>query len=596
MTNVNTNAPVSTEDFAALLDEYMGVDKGLQGTVVKGTIVAVNDDFVTVDVGLKSEGRIAIREFGANADLKVGDKVDVFVDKYEDKDGQVVLSREKARREEAWAELEKSLEKGEHVIGTIFGRVKGGFTVDLNGAVAFLPGSQIDVRPIRDVAPLIGVAQPFQILKMDKLRGNIVVSRRSVLEESRSEQRSEIIKNLSEGQIVDGVVKNITDYGAFIDLGGVDGLLHVTDISWKRINHPSEALSVGQNVKVQIIKFNQDTQRISLGMKQLEVDPWEGVDAKYPVGTRLKGRVTNITDYGAFVELDQGIEGLVHVSEMSWTKKNIHPSKLVSTSQEVDVVVLDVDQSKRRISLGIKQCQENPWKVFADSHKVGDVIEGDIRNITEFGLFLGLNSEIDGMIHMSDLSWDKPGEEAIKDYKKGQTIQAKILDIDVEKERVSLGVKQLTNDPFEGAASSIKKGDVVTAVVSGIEETGINVDVNGMKGFIKKTDLAKERSEQKPDRFAVGEKVDAKVMTIDAKTHKLTLSIKAREVQEEKQALEEFGSTDSGASLGDILGAALKNAKKAKEEKAEEKPAKKKTTKKKAEKEEAVEAAEEKAE
>ncbi len=596
MTNVNTNAPVSTEDFAALLDEYMGADKGLQGTVVKGTIVAVNDDFVTVDVGLKSEGRIAVREFGANADLKVGDKVDVFVDKYEDKDGQVVLSREKARREEAWAELEKSLEKGEHVIGTIFGRVKGGFTVDLNGAVAFLPGSQIDVRPIRDVAPLIGVAQPFQILKMDKLRGNIVVSRRSVLEESRSEQRSEIIKNLSEGQIVDGVVKNITDYGAFIDLGGVDGLLHVTDISWKRINHPSEALSVGQNVKVQIIKFNQDTQRISLGMKQLEVDPWEGVDAKYPVGTRLKGRVTNITDYGAFVELDQGIEGLVHVSEMSWTKKNIHPSKLVSTSQEVDVVVLDVDQSKRRISLGIKQCQENPWKVFADSHKVGDVIEGDIRNITEFGLFLGLNSEIDGMIHMSDLSWDKPGEEAIKDYKKGQTIQAKILDIDVEKERVSLGVKQLTNDPFEGAASSIKKGDVVTAVVSGIEETGINVDVNGMKGFIKKTDLAKERSEQKPDRFAVGEKVDAKVMTIDAKTHKLTLSIKAREVQEEKQALEEFGSTDSGASLGDILGAALKNAKKAKEEKAEEKPAKKKTTKKKAEKEEAVEAAEEKAE
>ena len=596
MTNVNTNAPVSTEDFAALLDEYMGADKGLQGTVVKGTIVAVNDDFVTVDVGLKSEGRIAVREFGANADLKVGDKVDVFVDKYEDKDGQVVLSREKARREEAWAELEKSLEKGEHVIGTIFGRVKGGFTVDLNGAVAFLPGSQIDVRPIRDVAPLIGVAQPFQILKMDKLRGNIVVSRRSVLEESRSEQRSEIIKNLSEGQIVDGVVKNITDYGAFIDLGGVDGLLHVTDISWKRINHPSEALSVGQNVKVQIIKFNQDTQRISLGMKQLEVDPWEGVDAKYPVGTRLKGRVTNITDYGAFVELDQGIEGLVHVSEMSWTKKNIHPSKLVSTSQEVDIVVLDVDQSKRRISLGIKQCQENPWKVFADSHKVGDVIEGDIRNITEFGLFLGLNSEIDGMIHMSDLSWDKPGEEAIKDYKKGQTIQAKILDIDVEKERVSLGVKQLTNDPFEGAASSIKKGDVVTAVVSGIEETGINVDVNGMKGFIKKTDLAKERSEQKPDRFAVGEKVDAKVMTIDAKTHKLTLSIKAREVQEEKQALEEFGSTDSGASLGDILGAALKNAKKAKEEKAEEKPAKKKTTKKKAEKEEAVEAAEEKAE
>ena len=602
--SVNVETTVSKEDFASLLDEFMGTDKGLQGTVVNGTIVAIDDDSVTIDVGLKSEGRIALREFGANADLKVGDKVDVFVDKYEDKDGQVVLSREKARREEAWVELEKSLEKGEQVIGTIFGRVKGGFTVDLNGAVAFLPGSQIDVRPIRDVAPLIGVAQPFQILKMDKLRGNIVVSRRAVLEESRSEQRSEIIKNLSEGQVVDGVVKNITDYGAFIDLGGVDGLLHVTDISWKRINHPSEALSVGQNVKVQIIKFNPDTQRISLGMKQLETDPWEGVDAKYPVGTHLKGRITNITDYGAFVELDQGIEGLVHVSEMSWTKKNIHPSKLVSTSEEVDVVVLDVDQSKRRISLGIKQCQENPWKAFADTHKVGDVIEGEIRNITEFGLFLGLNSEIDGMIHMSDLSWDKPGEEAIKEYKKGQTIQAKILDIDVEKERVSLGVKQLTQDPFEGAASDIKKGDVVTAIVSGIEESGISVEVNGLKGFIKKTDLAKDRSEQKPDRFAVGEKVDAKVTSLDAKNHKITLSIKAREIDEEKQAMAEFGSTDSGASLGDILGAALKNAKKAKtqkEETAEEKPAKKKTTKKKAtedakEEEKADEATEEKAE
>ena len=602
--SVNVETTVSKEDFASLLDEFMGADKGLQGTVVNGTIVAIDDDSVTIDVGLKSEGRIALREFGANADLKVGDKVDVFVDKYEDKDGQVVLSREKARREEAWVELEKSLEKGEQVIGTIFGRVKGGFTVDLNGAVAFLPGSQIDVRPIRDVTPLIGVAQPFQILKMDKLRGNIVVSRRAVLEESRSEQRSEIIKNLSEGQVVDGVVKNITDYGAFIDLGGVDGLLHVTDISWKRINHPSEALSVGQNVKVQIIKFNPDTQRMSVGRKQLGTDRWEGVDAKYPVGTHLKGRITNITDYGAFVELDQGIEGLVHVSEMSWTKKNIHPSKLVSTSEEVDVVVLDVDQSKRRISLGIKQCQENPWKTFAETHKVGDVIEGEIRNITEFGLFLGLNSEIDGMIHMSDLSWDKPGEEAIKEYKKGQTIQAKILDIDVEKERVSLGVKQLTQDPFEGAAADIKKGDVVTAIVSGIEENGISVEVNGLKGFIKKTDLAKDRSEQKPDRFAVGEKVDAKVTSLDAKNHKIALSIKAREIDEEKQAMAEFGSTDSGASLGDILGAALKNAKKTKtqkEETAEEKPAKKKTTKKKAteeakEEEKADEATEEKAE
>ena len=577
------------EDFSALLDEFMGKEKSLQGNVVKGTIVALNDEYATIDVGLKSEGRLAIKELGLKEEPKVGDKIDVYVDKYEDREGLVVLSREKARREEAWAELEKSLAAGEQVIGTIFGRVKGGFTVDLNGAVAFLPGSQIDVRPIRDVTPLIGVAQPFQILKMDKVRGNIVVSRRAVLEESRSEQRSEIIKNLSEGQVVDGVVKNITDYGAFIDLGGVDGLLHVTDISWKRINHPSEALSVGQNVKVQIIKFNQDTQRISLGMKQLEKDPWEGVDEKYPVGTKLKGRITNITDYGAFVELDQGIEGLVHVSEMSWTKKNVHPSKLVSTSQEVDVVVLDVDGSKRRISLGMKQCQENPWKAFADSHKIGDVIEGEIRNITEFGLFIALNDEIDGMIHMSDLSWDKSGEEAIKDYKKGQVIQAKVLDIDVEKERVSLGVKQLSQDPFEGATTDIKKGQVVTAVVTGIEEGGINVEVGGVKGYIKKSDLAKDRSEQKPDRFAVGEKVDAKVTTFDAKNHKLTLSIKAKEADEEKAAMAEFGSADSGASLGDILGAALKKAKKSKAEDAEEeKPAKaKKTTKKKKEAEEA---------
>ena len=577
------------EDFSALLDEFMGKEKSLQGNVVKGTIVALNDEYATIDVGLKSEGRLAIKELGLKEEPKVGDKIDVYVDKYEDREGLVVLSREKARREEAWAELEKSLAAGEQVIGTIFGRVKGGFTVDLNGAVAFLPGSQIDVRPIRDVTPLIGVAQPFQILKMDKVRGNIVVSRRAVLEESRSEQRSEIIKNLSEGQVVDGVVKNITDYGAFIDLGGVDGLLHVTDISWKRINHPSEALSVGQNVKVQIIKFNQDTQRISLGMKQLEKDPWEGVDEKYPVGTKLKGRITNITDYGAFVELDQGIEGLVHVSEMSWTKKNVHPSKLVSTSQEVDVVVLDVDGSKRRISLGMKQCQENPWKAFADSHKIGDVIEGEIRNITEFGLFIALNDEIDGMIHMSDLSWDKSGEEAIKDYKKGQVIQAKILDMDVEKERVSLGVKQLSQDPFEGATTDIKKGQVVTAVVTGIEEGGINVEVGGVKGYIKKSDLAKDRSEQKPDRFAVGEKVDAKVTTFDAKNHKLTLSIKAKEADEEKAAMAEFGSADSGASLGDILGAALKKAKKSKAEDAEEeKPATaKKATKKKIEAEEA---------
>lgn len=553
--------PAMKENFAELFNEMFGEDKGLEGSVVKGTVVALTDDFAIIDVGLKSEGRISLREFGFNAELKEGSEVDVYIDRYEDKDGMVVLSREKARREEAWNELEKAQLSGERVTGVIFGRVKGGFTVDLNGAIAFLPGSQVDIRPVRDVGPLMGTPQPFQILKMDRARGNIVVSRRAVLEETRVEQRSELIRNLSEGQILDGVVKNITDYGAFIDLGGVDGLLHVTDIAWKRINHPSEALTIGQPVKVQIIRFNPETQRISLGMKQLEADPWSGVDEKYPVNAKLTGRVTNITDYGAFIELEAGVEGLVHVSEMSWTKKNTHPGKIISTSQEVEVVVLDVDQQKRRISLGLKQCMPNPWAAFAETHPVGFEIEGEIRNITEFGLFVGLNGDIDGMVHLSDLSWEKSGEEAVKDYKKGDVIKAKVLDVDVEKERISLGVKQLSSDPFEGATQDLKKGDVVTTIVSAIEDNGIEVEVNGSKGFIRKADLARERSEQRPERFAVGDKVDAKITQIDNKTRKLTLSIKAREIAEEKEALSEFGSADSGASLGDILGAALEKKK-----------------------------------
>lgn len=576
----NENTMPATEDFGALLDEYMG--KGsFQGKVVSGKVIGFDDDIVIVDVGLKSEGRIPLRECGMGVELSIGDNIDVYIDRYEDKDGNVVLSREKARREEAWGDLEKAMEKGEHIIGTIFGRVKGGFTVDLNGATAFLPGSQIDVRPIRDVTPLIGVAQPFALLKMDKVRGNIVVSRRAVLEETRAEQRTEMIKNLKEGEVVDGTVKNITDYGAFIDLGGVDGLLHVTDISWKRITNPAEILSVGQVVKVQVIKFNTDTGRVSLGMKQLESDPWVGVNEKFPVGTRFTGKISNIADYGVFIELAPGVEGLVHVSEMSWTKKNVHPSKIVSLSQEVEVIVLDVDESKRRISLGMKQIQENPWKAFADSHNIGDEIEGEVKNMIEFGIFIALNDDIDGMIHTSDLSWDVAGEEAIKDYKKGQMVKAKILDIDVEKERISLGIKQLTEDPVAGAADTLKKGEVVTGIVSAIEENGIEVDVNGVKGYIKRTDLAKDKSEQKPERFAVGEKVDAKITTFDVKTRKLTLSIKAKEVDEDKKAMEEFGSTNAGASLGDILGAALvKKAKKAKEESTEEKPAKAKKTKK----------------
>ena len=557
MTNTEIQIPEMTESFEALLNEQFG-DNGITGSVVKGTIIRVTPDFATVDVGLKSEGRLPLREFGQNAELKAGDQVEVYVDRYEDKDGNIVLSREKARREEAWHDLEKCLNSGERVNGVIFGRVKGGFTVDLNGAIAFLPGSQIDIRPIRDITPLMGISQPFQILKMDKVRGNIVVSRRVVLEETRAEARAELINDLKEGSILEGVVKNITDYGAFIDLGGVDGLLHVTDISWKRINHPAEVLSVGQTVKVQVIKFNEDNQRISLGMKQLENDPWQAVADKFQVGEVYKGKVTNITDYGAFVELEDGIEGLVHVSEMSWTRKNVHPGKIVSTSQEVEVKVLEVDADKRRISLGIKQCTPNPWAAYVEEHPVGSVIEGKIKNITEFGLFVGLSDEIDGMIHLSDISWDKSGEEAVKEYSKGQDIEAKIIDVDVEKERISLGIKQLTESTVSAALDGLKKGDVVKATVTGSDDKGITVDVNGMSASIKKADLSKDKALQSTENFKEGDVVEAKVTLVDKKNSKINLSIKALEIDEEKKALEEYSSATGNSALGDALGEALK--------------------------------------
>ncbi len=550
------------EDFASLLDETLGRDTGFDGSVVTGRVLRLTEEFAIVDVGLKSEGRVALKEFGppgAKPEVKPGDLIELYVERYEDRDGSIVLSREKARREEAWTNLEKAFEGQQRVTGTIYGRVKGGFTVDLGGAVAFLPGSQVDIRPVRDVGPLMGSPQPFQILKMDRARGNIVVSRRAVLEETRAEQRSELIQGLKEGMILDGVVKNITDYGAFVDLGGVDGLLHVTDIAWRRINHPSEALQIGQAVKVQVIRFNPETQRISLGMKQLEADPWEGVAAKYPPGAKYSGRVTNITDYGAFVELEPGVEGLVHVSEMSWTKKNVHPGKIVATSQEVEVMVLDVDSGKRRISLGLKQVSRNPWEQFVDEHPVGSEVEGEIRNITEFGLFVGLSVDIDGMVHMSDLSWDEPGELAMAKYTKGDVVKAKVLDVDVEKERISLGIKQLHADPAAGVLDSVHKGDVVTCVVTAVQANGIEVLVNDvLGGFIRRAELARDKSDQRPDRFAVGEKVDAKITAVDRASRKLSLTIKGKEVEEEKQAMVEFGSSDSGASLGDILGAAIR--------------------------------------
>jgi small subunit ribosomal protein S1 len=573
--NESTIATPSRDDFAAMLEQSFETQSPQEGSVIKGTIVSIENDFAMVDVGLKTEGRISLKEFampGVPADIKVGDTVEVYLERVENALGEAVLSRDKARREESWIKLEKAFNDQTRVTGVIFGRVKGGFTVDLDGAVAFLPGSQVDVRPMRDVGPLMNQPQLFQILKMDRRRGNIVVSRRAVLEERRAEERTSLVASLQEKQIVEGVVKNITDYGAFVDLGGVDGLLHVTDIAWRRVSHPTEVLQVGQTVTVQIIKINHETQRISLGMKQLQTDPWEGVAAKYPVGVQFKGKVTNVTDYGAFVELEPGVEGLVHVSEMSWVKKNTAPSKLVTPGSEVDVAVLEVDSNKRRISLGLKQTQENPWNAFTANHPAGTVIEGEIKSITEFGLFIGLDNDIDGMVHLSDLSWNTPGEEAIKTYEKGQVVKAKVLDIDVEKERVSLGIKQLESDPIEKAGAgggALRKNQIVTGTVTEVNDGGIEVELEGgVRSFIRRADLARDRNDQRPERFGKGDKVDALVTSVDKASRKVSLSIKAREVAEEKEAVEQYGSSDSGASLGDILGAALK--KKAPKKKGEE--------------------------
>jgi small subunit ribosomal protein S1 len=560
MPAVDTLKP-TTDDFAAMLEESFAGAAMMEGRVVPATVTATGNDFITVDVGLKTEGRIPTREFASDDNQpKVGEIVEVYLERIENALGDAVLSRDKARREEAWTRLERLHEKKETVKGSIVGRVKGGFTVDLGGVNAFLPGSQVDIRPIRDVGPLMGHMQPFAILKMDRPRGNIVVSRRAVLEESRAEQRAEIVGAMAEGERRKGVVKNITDYGAFVDLGGIDGLLHVTDMSWKRVSHPSQVVEVGQEVEVQIIKINPETQRISLGMKQLMTDPWDGVGAKYPVGAKLKGRVTNITDYGAFVELEDGVEGLIHVSEMSWTKKNVHPGKIISSSQEVDVIVLDVDAEKRRISLGLKQAMNNPWEQFLAEHPVGTNIEGEVRGITEFGLFVGLGPDLDGMVHINDIDWNTPGEEAIKKYNKGDSVKARVLDVDIEKERISLGIKQLSQDPTESI--DLRKNSVVTATVTEVTSGGIEVSIadGAMKAFIRKGDLSRDRSEQRPERFAVGDKVDALVTAFDKAARKVSLSIKAMEIKDEKEAVEQYGSADSGASLGDILGAALKGA------------------------------------
>ncbi|WP_371168294.1 30S ribosomal protein S1 [Aliiroseovarius sp. 2305UL8-7] len=554
-------AKATMEEFEALLNESFEMDTPEEGSVVKGKVIAIEAGQAIIDVGYKMEGRVDIKEFanpGEAPEIAVGDEVEVFLRAAENARGEAVISREMARREEAWDRLEKAYADEERVEGAIFGRVKGGFTVDLGGAVAFLPGSQVDVRPVRDAGPLMGLKQPFQVLKMDRRRGNIVVSRRAILEESRAEQRAEVIGNLTEGQAVDGVVKNITEYGAFVDLGGVDGLLHVTDMAWRRVNHPSEILTIGETIKVQVIKINKETHRISLGMKQLQDDPWDLVAGKYPLESTHTGRVTNITDYGAFVELEPGVEGLVHVSEMSWTKKNVHPGKIVSTSQEVEVMVLEIDGAKRRVSLGLKQTMRNPWEVFAETHPEGTEVEGEVKNITEFGLFIGLEGEIDGMVHLSDISWDQRGEEAIQDFKKGDIVKAVVSEVDTDKERISLSIKALDGDPFADAVGGVKRGSIVTVEVTSIEDGGIEVEYEGMKSFIRRSDLSRDRAEQRPERFQVGDKMDVRVTNIDAKTRRLGLSIKAREIAEEKEAVAQYGSSDSGASLGDILGAALK--------------------------------------
>lgn len=555
------------EDFASMFEDSIKNDRLSEGSLVKGVIVGVDDDAVTVDVGLKSEGRISLKEFsslGDNPELNVGDEIEVYLERIENRHGEIVLSREKALREQAWERLEKDMKNAKQVDGIIFGQVKGGFTVDLGGAVAFLPGSQVDVRPIKDISSLANIKQKFLVLKMDKKRGNIIVSRRAILEESRAEAREEMLKGVRVGDVMDGTVKNLTNYGAFIDLGGLDGLLHVTDISWKRISHPSEVLKLGQHVKVQVIKFDDETKRISLGMKQLEENPWQGIEEKFPVGKKVKGKVSNIADYGVFIDLGDGVEGLVHVSELSWVKKNQNPNKLVKLGDEIEVMVLEIDSEKRRISLGVKQCEENPWSHFANTHKEGDVIEGEIKNVSDFGFFVGLEGGIDGLVHYSDLSWDQAGEEALKNYKKGDQVKAVILSVDIEKERIGLGVKQLSGGGEAGEAvveqlNNLKKNDVVTCTVQAVEREGIEVLVGEtpIRSFIKRADLSKDRSEQRPERFAVGDRVDAKIVTINPKKGQISVSVKALEVEEHKRAIEEYGSTDSGASLGDILGKAL---------------------------------------
>ena len=568
-TNTKSKDNFEMESFSELFEQSIKEEKR-EGTVVKGVIISLNEKEVIIDVGLKSEGRIPVREFfipGQDFKLQPGDEIDVFIERAEDRHGNTVLSREKALREEAWFKFEDLHKRDINVDGKIIGRVKGGFAVDLGGIIAFLPGSQVDIRPIKDIGALVDLVQPFKILKMDRTQGNVVVSRRAILEESRAEARDALLSNLKEGDTLEGTVKNITDYGAFIDLGSIDGLLHITDISWNKITHPSEVLSLGQVVNVKIIKYNDETKRVSLGLKQLEKNPWEGLVEKYQVGMKVTGTVTTVTDYGAFVELESNVEGLVYHTEINWNSKNTHPRKLLKQGDKVDVAVLEVDISKHKISLSMKQCMENPWKTFADANTVGQQVEGTIQNVADFGVFVLLNADkpeqsVEALVPATELSWDEKPEIELKKYKKGDAVKAVIIGIDLERERITLSVKQTVSDQVGESFGKFKKDEVITCVVSEVKKEGIEVELtDGVKAFIKKIDLSKHKSEQRPEKFGVGDKVDAKVMSAEASERKIVLSIKALEVDEEKRAIAEYGSKDSGASLGDILGMALNKEK-----------------------------------
>ncbi len=552
-------------DFASLLDEFMDTATSFEGKVVKGTVVSIEKDVVLIDVGLKSEGNVSLRELQdfISGAVSVGQVIDIYVEKLEDRNGEVVLSIEKSRREACWSELEKAFNENSNVVGVIHSRVKGGYAVKIEGVPAFLPGSQVDIRPVRDANLLIGMEQPFKVLKIDRPRNNIVVSRRAVLEEARAEAKGKLISELSEGQIINGMVKSVTDYGAFIDLGGVDGLLHVTDISWKRVHHPSDLLKPGQNIDVMVLRFNKDIGRISLGMKQLEPDPWAGIDQRYKVGTKIKGKVSSIVDYGVFVTLEDTIEGLIHTSEMSWTKKNIHPSKLLCIADEVEAMILEVDGSKKKLSLGLKQCLPNPWKEVIEKHPVGSVFSGPIKNITEFGIFVGVTDELDGMVHMNDVSWQKAPDEAIKDYAVGQSVEVMVRGIDPDNERIRLGIKQLQEDKVGTSISQLERDRIVPAKIMRVSDRGLDVMIHDeIPSFIKRADLAKERSDQRIERFNVGDVIEAKVVRVDKAGRKVELSIRAIEIDEHKKMMSEYGSSDqvSGTgSLGDILGEAMKN-------------------------------------